>query len=79
MYRRVAAAAFHRGRVQLQLPVIGRGDLARGMRQGDYLPSLFAQHQRQNLAFILSEPQEFLKLYPNDSRMKREILFLQTR
>lgn len=40
------------------------GDLARGMRQGDYLPSLFAQHQRQNLAFLLSEPQEFLKLYP---------------
>ena len=23
--------------------------------------------------------EEFLKLYPNDSRMKREILFLQTR
>lgn len=40
------------------------GDLARGMRQGDYMPNLFATHQRQNLAFLLTDPQGFLKLFP---------------
>ena len=40
------------------------GDLQRGMRYGEFVPSLFEGYQRANLEFMLEEPQEFLKLFP---------------
>lgn len=40
------------------------GDLSRGMQHGDYVPSLFASYQQENLRFLLENPARFLEIYP---------------
>ncbi|MGI6216294.1 MAG: glycosyltransferase family 2 protein [Coriobacteriales bacterium] len=40
------------------------GDLARGMQNGEFVPSLFEPRQIVNLKLIITDPEKFLRLYP---------------
>ena len=42
------------------------GDLARGINGGDYMPSLFAEYQRQNLQIVVEDPKRFLDAFPEN-------------